>query len=448
MTATSMTATSLTETSLPPNAVRTAPSSIGLSGARWRAAFVVFAVLMCANAFYVLFLGSNNEVGNTKTLMPSNRNNLLYVGLWLCLYVLSLGVVLRDMRRNGIDLCLVAVLPFAGYILLSTCWATDSWASLVPAGMLVLNISIAAALACIVHPAVFLSLYAWTNVFLVASSLVMVVVMPDAVRTDITRPGLLMSGELFGAYGSKTLHGMSAASAMLILLFLPSASPRGLRGPALGILALGLILANSMSSVSGIAVAGLTLLAARMLPGCGRAIFATVTGFAILLSLFLPFIGVGDIAVALGRSPDFTGRSNFWPYALEVFRDRPVFGYGYLSFFNTDPFSKAWNVWEREMFFFTPDFHNTFLDTLVGLGLVGGAFYLVLLLASSCIFAHPSLERRTAFLLSALLIAFILNSATGYLFLAHNRMSTIFQFYCLFVLCRRYRPRFPQPAVV
>ncbi|WP_455988280.1 O-antigen ligase family protein [Methylorubrum extorquens] len=327
-----MTATSLTETSLPPNAVRAAPPSIGLSGARWRAAFVVFAVLMCANAFYVLFLGSNNEVGNTKTLMPSNRNNLLYVGLWLCLYVLSLGVVMRDMRRNGINLCLVAVLPFAGYILLSTCWATDSWASLVPAGMLVLNIAIAAALACLVHPAVFLSLYAWTNVFLVASSLVMVVVMPDAVRTDITRPGLLMSGELFGAYGSKTLHGMSAASAMLILLFLPSASPRGLRGPALAILALGLILANSMSSVSGIAVAGLTLLAARMLPGCGRAIFATVTGFAILLSLFLPFIGVGDIAVALGRSPDFTGRSNFWPYALEVFRDRPVFGYGYLSF--------------------------------------------------------------------------------------------------------------------
>jgi O-antigen ligase len=323
-----MTATSLTETSLPPNAVRAAPPSIGLSGARWRAAFVVFAVLMCANAFYVLFLGSNNEVGNTKTLMPSNRNNLLYVGLWLCLYVLSLGVVMRDMRRNGINLCLVAVLPFAGYILLSTCWATDSWASLVPAGMLVLNIAIAAALACLVHPAVFLSLYAWTNVFLVASSLVMVVVMPDAVRTDITRPGLLMSGELFGAYGSKTLHGMSAASAMLILLFLPSASPRGLRGPALAILALGLILANSMSSVSGIAVAGLTLLTARMLPGCGRAIFAAVTGFAILLSLFLPFIGVGDIAVALGRSPDFTGRSNFWPYALEVFRDRPVFGYG------------------------------------------------------------------------------------------------------------------------
>lgn len=427
--------------------LRAASILSGFSGRRWRLAFVVFAVMMCVNAFYVVFLGSNNEVGNTKTLMPSNRNNLLYVGLWLALYALSVCVILRDVLRNGIDLCLIAILPLAGYILLSTCWATDSWASLVPAGMLVLNIAIAAALASIVHPAVFLSLFAWANVFLVASSLVMVVVMPDAVRTDITRPGLLMSGELFGAYGSKTLHGMSAASAMLILLFLPGASPRGLRVPALGILALGLILANSASSVSAIAVAGVTLLAARVLPGCGRVIFATVTGFAILLSLILPFIGVGDIAVALGRSPDFTGRSKFWPYALEVFRDRPVFGHGYLSFFNTDPFSKAWTVWEREMYFFTPDFHNTFLDTLVGLGLVGGAFYLVLLFSSSCIFAHPSLERSTAFLLSALLITFILNSATNYIFLAHNRMSTIFQFYCLFVLCRRYKPRQPQPAL-
>ena len=437
----------MTTTSLPTDAVlRAAPASGAAAGERWRGVFVVFAVLMCVNAFYVLFLGGNTEVGNTKTLMPSNRNNLLYVGLWLVLYALSVCVVLRDQLRNGIDLCLVAVLPFAGYILLSTCWASDTWASLVPASMLVLNIAIAAALACIVHPAVFLSLFAWTNVFLVASSLVMVVVMPDAVRTDITRPGLLMSGELFGAYGSKTLHGMSAASAMLILLFLPGASPRGLRAPALLILALGLILANSASSVSAIAAAGVTLLAARMLPGCGRAIFATVTGFAVLLSLTLPFIGVGDIAVALGRSPDFTGRSNFWPYALDAILDRPVFGYGYLSFFSTDPFSKAWTVWEREMYFFAPDFHHTFPANPVGLGLVGGAFCLALLFSSSCIFAHPSLERRTAFLLSALLIAFILNSATNYLFMAHNRMSTIFQFYCLFVLCRRYRPGVPQSA--
>ncbi|GAB6844439.1 O-antigen ligase [Methylorubrum rhodinum] len=435
----------MSDTALPFSA---APAWAGPRAARrdlWRTVFVVFAVLMCVNAFYATFAGGSDELGNAKSHVPSNRGNLLYVGLWLGLYACSCWVVFRDFLRNGLDLCLVGIAPLAGYILLSATWSPAPLASIVPAGMLVLNIVIAAALASVVHPARFLRIFAWTNVVLVGISLALVLITPDTVRTDINRPGLLMSGELFGAYANKTVHGMSASIAILVLLFLPGSSPRGLRWPALGILTLGLILANSMSSVSGTVVAGMTLFAARVLPGFGRPIFTVATGFSILLALSLPFIGIGELATSIGRSADFTGRSTFWPYAIDAIKERPLFGYGYLSFFNTDPFSKAWRLWEQELYFFTPDFHNSFLDIMVGLGIVGGVLYLVLLFTSAAIFAHPSLERRCAFLLSAILIVFILNSATGFLFLAHNRMSAIFQFYCLFVLCRSYRPSVPFP---
>lgn len=438
----------MSEATFPIHAGVPAAASAGAPTSRipWRVLFVVFAVLMCVNAFYATFAGGSDELGNAKSHVPSNRGNVLYVGLWLLLYAVSGWVVLRDFLRNGLDLCLLGVTPLAGYILLSAAWSANPWASLVPAGMLVLNIVIAAALASIVHPARFLRIFAWTNVVLVGISLALVVITPDTVRTDINRPGLLMTGELFGAYANKTVHGMSASIAILVLLFLPGSSPRGLRWPALGILTLGLILANSMASVSGTLVAAMALTAARLMPRLGLVIFGTASVLSILVALSLPFIGVGEIATALGRSADFTGRSTFWPYAMDAIKERPLFGYGYLSFFNTDPFSMAWTVWERELYFFTPDFHNSFLDILVGLGIVGGVFYLILLFVSAGIFAHPSLERRCAYLLSAILLVFILNSATGFLFLAHNRMSAIFQFYCLFVLCRSYRVADPLAA--
>jgi O-antigen ligase len=404
----------------------------------WNTLFVVFAVLMSVNAFYSVFAGGGESFGNDKSHVPSNRGNLIYVGLWLGLYALSGWVIFRDSLRNGLDLCLIALAPLAGYILLSSTWSADPWASLVPAGMLVLNMVIAGALAAAVHPARFLRLFAWTNVALVGISLVMLVLDPDGVRTDVTRPGLLMAGELFGAYANKTVHGISASIAILILLFLPDASGRGRRWPAIALLTLGLILANSMGSVAGAIVAGAALLAARLLPRLSIPVFAVATVFAIVLALTLPLIGIGDLALALGRSADFTGRSTFWPYAFDAIRERPLFGAGYLSFFNTDPFSGAWRVWEHELYFFTPDFHNAFLDILVGLGIVGGVLYVLLLSVSSCIFAHPSLDQRCALVLSAILIVFILNSATNFVFLAHNRMSTIFQFYCLFVLGRHY----------
>ncbi|MCQ8811555.1 hypothetical protein NQU36_26500, partial [Escherichia coli] len=88
------------------------------------------------------------------------------------------------------DLCLVGIAPLAGYILLSATWSPAPLASIVPAGMLVLNIVIAAALASVVHPARFLRIFAWTNVVLVGISLALVLITPDTVRTDVNRPGL------------------------------------------------------------------------------------------------------------------------------------------------------------------------------------------------------------------------------------------------------------------
>jgi exopolysaccharide production protein ExoQ len=79
----------------------------------------------------------------------------------------------------------------------------------------------------------------------------------------------------------------------------------------------------------------------------------------------------------LNRDISFTGRDAIWFYVLEVIKQRPILGYGYFTF---------WGYNELENFIYSNTFygfssaHNGILEMLLQLGMVGGVFFIALLI--------------------------------------------------------------------
>jgi O-antigen ligase len=74
----------------------------------------------------------------------------------------------------------------------------------------------------------------------------------------------------------------------------------------------------------------------------------------------------------LGRDTNLTGRLPLWSVVMQEISSRPFFGFGYGAFWTTGEADQVraaigWNP---------PNAHNGFLEILLGVGLVGGAFVL------------------------------------------------------------------------
>lgn len=402
-------------------------------------AFVVFAVAMSVKALYLWFPGAPSNAPG-PSVVPIGSANLLYVMTWLLLYGIAVAVLARQLWQHGIPARLLAVFPFAFYAMVSSCWAEDRAASALPATMLALDVVVAAALASLAHPARLLRLMVGTNIVLALLSLVTLILIPAQVTSDPTRPGLLMSGELFGVYDTKGTLCTSAAISLVVLMSLSYPHRLWLRAGGAVVLGLALLFANAAGPLVAATAASGILLATRAWPRLRIAILATSTGIALFLSIVLPFINVSDLTALVGRSADLTGRTSFWPMAPDIIRAHPLFGYGYAAFFHQSPYAAGWTVWDREQWFFTPEFHNAFLDVLVGLGVIGALFYVAIVFGAATVMANRTLPVRCIDMLVACLIVFIICNATEFQLLAHNSNATLFLLYCFFVAGRRYGP--------
>ena len=399
---------------------------------------LVLAIVMCVKAFYNLAQGGPADPAHG----PTNANlqgNLVYAALWLSLYLSSASIVAWQVWRRGLPYRLLGLLAVGAYVVASASWA-ENWAgSIAPATMLLLDVIVAAALAMTVHPARFLRTVAIINVVLMVVSLILVVVAPSLAISDPTRPGLFMAGEMLGAYDTKGTLGLSACVSIVVLLFGPfSAETLRIRLPCILVLTVGLLLANSVGSLAATAVAVSPLLVARRFPALQLPVMGGMTLLAVLWSILLPFINIGAVTELLGRSSDLTGRGTFWPMAPGFIADRPWFGFGYLAFFRPEPFARGWEVWNREQWFFTPEFHNAFLDILIGLGAVGAAAYVAILVSAATVVANHTLEARCRLVMNAVLIIYIMGGATEFDLLSHNSFGTLFLFYCCLVAGRSY----------
>ncbi len=408
-------------------------------------AFVVFVVLWSMHAFYFQVFVPRPDA-NTD-LSGGGRDNLLYVGLWFLLYGAAAILLLRDAWQRGIDVRVLALVPFAVFVLLSSLWANDPQSSLVFATMFSLTIVVAAALAITAPPRVLLLTIGWTIVALAAISLILLVVSPNSVMSELDRPGLLMQGSLAGVFDHKQALGLYAAVALLILIFLDRSRWRW-RATGMAILVVALLLANAITSLVGCVLIALVFLAARRAGRRRNLVIGIAAAFAIAVAAILPFVDFAWLSELLGRDATFTGRADFWKLAPGFIAQHPLLGFGYHSFFDATPFSEVWSLRATEIYFFTPNFHNTVVEVLIGLGLVGLMGYWSVLVGANLVFFNRSLDGRVAGALSALMVFLTLGSATDVTFMTHNSLPTILLFYAFLVAGRDYSEGAKSPVAL
>ena len=101
-------------------------------------------------------------------------------------------------------------------------------------------------------------------------------------------------------------------------------------------------------------------------------------------ALFI-FIGLGLLAFAfgpviaqvVGRSPDFTGRADIWQIVVHLWEQKPVLGWGWISYWA--PWVAPFNHLVVRHGVTYLQAHNAWLDVLMQVGLVGGIMFAVLI---------------------------------------------------------------------
>ncbi|HEX3997170.1 MAG TPA: O-antigen ligase family protein [Pirellulales bacterium] len=169
---------------------------------------------------------------------------------------------------------------------------------------------------------------------------------------------------------------------------------------ALSAAALGAILmAKTRASTAGL-VAGVSVYAALTWPPRRTllALFAGITCIAagiMVLSLTTGNAGARLVDVVnLGRSESaegISGRSQLWEDLMPFIADRPLTGYGYESFWTP---SHLVQIGEDN--WGAPDAHNGYINLTLGIGLIGAAAYVLVLLFGFCTAWIRSIKARSA----------------------------------------------------
>jgi exopolysaccharide production protein ExoQ len=140
-----------------------------------------------------------------------------------------------------------------------------------------------------------------------------------------------------------------------------------------------LLLLSQSATAIVVCVIMLGLLPFRKLLSFGNRLLVPLV--ALLGMVAVPFVAwlalnSNTILGMLGRDSKLTGRLPLWDSTLQEIVSRPLFGFGYGAFWTT---TEADGIRSR-IGWSAPNAHNGFLEILLGLGLMGGAFFLIGLL--------------------------------------------------------------------
>jgi exopolysaccharide production protein ExoQ len=158
-----------------------------------------------------------------------------------------------------------------------------------------------------------------------------------------------------GSAGGK-LSRWADVFVLVIALFLLKGEDRGYSATAVAVTAVGVL-------------SFLVLIWLRhRIPAVPRLALVVVLLILIALGASAPFTGGSSVSVlsgSLGRDDTLTGRTDVWTAVVPAAMQRPLFGYGFGSFWTT----------ARREFYDISHGHNGYLDIVLDLGIVGLAFY-------------------------------------------------------------------------
>ncbi len=189
--------------------------------------------------------------------------------------------------------------------------------------------------------------------------------------TDIAEPDL--AGDWRGFFTHK--NGAGAAMVLLIFfaIFIWRTSNRYV-GAGIAILAgIFLYFTHSKSPLNLLPV---ILILSYLIPRLRSCLLSL--GLIVGVPLTLNVLGVGSVMFApihnliahLMSDPSYTGRDEIWKFALDHVAMRPLFGFGYESFWGMPNLTAEWNYLES-WGYRASDAHNGYLNIAVTTGLVG-----------------------------------------------------------------------------
>jgi len=199
--------------------------------------------------------------------------------------------------------------------------------------------------------------------------------------TDVAEPGL--AGDWRGFF----THKNGAGAGMVLLIFIGIFVYRTWNKSA-GILIAGLagIFLYFTHSKSSTNLLPVVLLLSFLIPRLRSPLLAlmAILGVPFLLNLLslgsVIFAPIHGLIEHLMTDPTFTGRNVIWRFALDHVAQRPLFGFGYESFWGMPNLVAEWNYLES-WGYRASDAHNGYLNLAVTTGLVGLALALWWLIA-------------------------------------------------------------------
>jgi exopolysaccharide production protein ExoQ len=357
------------------------------------------------------------------------------------LAVISVVVVVRHrsdlllaIRRREVRVALVGL---AAYLVWST--ASEAWSfypTATPLGLLILFATTTGAAAIVVTVSwqQFLRLFTATLGSILALSLLFELVVAVVIRRPIlpvfpiipdnvpqggpypdsfywSRDLLFEGGRIQGILGNANLLGFVALLALVasVSLLVRPGRDRRLAGGVVVLAVATLALTRSTTvtlTAMAVLVVALVAVLARW-PFAGpprralRAWLGAVLAFVLVAGGAAAALSSEKVLAALGKSPDLTGRLDIWSAVVRLIEQRPVVGWGWISYWHpwVAPFQ---NLAERRGVIYLQA-HNAFLDVTLQLGVIGLVIFLFFI-AAVVVRATRATKRGGASALVALLI--------------------------------------------
>jgi len=205
-----------------------------------------------------------------------------------------------------------------------------------------------------------------------------------------SRDLLFTGGKIQGILGNSSLLAMAALLALIVFgIQLATKTVRPVLGWIWLIAALGFIAITRSATIAlGLGAVVMVALAVVLVRSAstprGRAIRYGIITAVVVLVAFVGAVERAALLHALGKSADFTGRSEIWAKVLALAHERPTIGWGWISYWA--PWVAPFNHLVVKGGVQVLHAHNAWLDVWLQLGIFGlvifGAFVLSTLVRS------------------------------------------------------------------
>lgn len=184
-----------------------------------------------------------------------------------------------------------------------------------------------------------------------------------------------------GVFSSKNELGATMAMAIILLLICPSDGNREriLQRFLIAFCLFLLFMSESRAAWVSLLAVGLIALPLRRMGGRGTktVIQASVFAVIVVLSLGVATKYAEPLLELMGKDPTLTGRTGVWEVAIQRAMERPLLGYGYRAYWTPENKLrlKPTEDWSDGI----GHAHNTYIDLMVELGLLGIVSFTLLL---------------------------------------------------------------------